>query len=162
MTDQQIVKKDIEELYLGNLGTVEFDLDLPETGKNGSTIQWHSGNLNWMNHEGRVTRPTYGRGNREVELTATFRFGEYEEQKVYLVTVLEENNTIEVDTIFPVVRSVKPGEALYLPGAVAVHTKDGRLIAHFVEWENGSIHSWESDGTYEVKGWLKDTEIFLA
>ena len=38
MTDRDIVKKDIEELYLGNLGTVEFDLDLPSAGKNGSTI----------------------------------------------------------------------------------------------------------------------------
>ena len=38
MKDREIVRKDMEELYLGNLGTVEFDLELPESGKHGSRI----------------------------------------------------------------------------------------------------------------------------
>lgn len=42
MRDREIVRKDMEELYLGNLGTVEFDLELPESGKHGSRISWHS------------------------------------------------------------------------------------------------------------------------
>lgn len=162
MTEQQIVKKDIEELYLGNLGTVEFDLDLPATGKNGSRIEWHSGNLYFLDHTGKVSQPSYGRGNREVELTATFRYGTYEEQKVYLVTILEEHNKIEVDKIFPVQRSVKPGKPLCLPGAVAVLTSDERLIAHFVEWENGPVQSWAEPGVYEAQGHLKDTAIGLT
>lgn len=162
MTDQQIVKKDIEELYLGNLGTVEFDLELPEVGKNGSKIEWHSGNLYFMDHTGKVSRPSYGRGNREVELTAKFSYGEYEEEKVYLVTVLEENNKIEVSEIYPIKRCVKPSEKLYLPGAVSVKTKDGRVIAHFVEWENGQCQSWEEAGEYTAKGCLKDTVIPLS
>ena len=42
-----------------------------------------------MNHEGKVTRPAYGRGNREVPLTARFTCGAYTEEKQYIVTVLE-------------------------------------------------------------------------
>lgn len=42
MTDREIVLSDIETPYLGNLGTVEFDLDLPCTGKLGSQISWES------------------------------------------------------------------------------------------------------------------------
>ena len=40
--DLQIIEKDIEELYLGNLKTVQFDLHLPKEGTNGSTIEWIS------------------------------------------------------------------------------------------------------------------------
>ena len=40
----------MEGLYLGNLGTVEFDLELPENGIHGSKISWHSDNLNVMDH----------------------------------------------------------------------------------------------------------------
>ena len=69
MKDREIVRKDMEELYLGNLGTVEFDLELPESGKHGSRISWHSDNLNFMDHSGRVSSPAYGRGNREVTMT---------------------------------------------------------------------------------------------
>ncbi len=159
MTDREAVKKDIEELYLGNLGTVEFDLKLPERGKNGSHISWQSGNLNFMSNDGRVSRPSYGRGNREVAMTATFRFGSYEEEKVYLVTVLEENNRIEVDRIYPIRIQAFCGEETHLPCAGAVRTKDGRVISHFLEWEGGLAQRFEQAGEYEVKGWLKDTQI---
>ena len=33
MRDREIVRKDMEELYLGNLGTVEFDLEHPERSR---------------------------------------------------------------------------------------------------------------------------------
>lgn len=131
MRDREIVRKDMEELYLGNLGTVEFDLELPESGKHGSRISWHSDNLNFMDHSGRVSRPAYGRGNREVTMTACFRYGEYEEEKSYLVTVLEENNRIEVAKIYPIRKQAVKGENVCLPSAVAVKTKDNRVIASF-------------------------------
>lgn len=31
---------DAEQLYVANLNTVEFDLDLPTKGANGSSISW--------------------------------------------------------------------------------------------------------------------------
>ena len=53
MTDCEIVLSDIETLYLGNLGTVEFDLDLPRAGKHGSTITWESDAPHFLDAEGR-------------------------------------------------------------------------------------------------------------
>ena len=162
MTDRDIVKKDIEELYLGNLGTVEFDLDLPSAGKNGSTITWQSGNLAFMNHEGKVTRPAYGRGNREVPLTARFTHGAYTEEKQYIVTVLEEHNQIEVEEIFPIALEAAAGETVRLPSASAVRTRDGRVIAHLIDWEDGLERVWDQPGTFSVRGVLKDTSISVA
>ena len=159
MTDREVVQKDIEELYLGKLGTVEFDLDLPAAGKNGSAITWQSGNLAFMNHEGKVTRPAYGRGNREVPLTARFTYGSCTEERRYLVTVLEEQSQIQVEEIFPIQIPAAAGEPVHLPSAAAVRTKDGRVIAHLIEWEGGLEHVWDQPGIYPVVGVLKDTNI---
>ncbi|MEZ0117264.1 UNVERIFIED_ORG: hypothetical protein ABRZ91_001221 [Heyndrickxia coagulans] len=52
MSDREIVEKDIEALYLGNLNTVEFDLDLPSRGKYGSTINWESKDERFITPEG--------------------------------------------------------------------------------------------------------------
>lgn len=159
MTDREIVRQDMEGLYLGNLGTVEFDLELPENGIHGSKISWHSDNLNLMDHSGHIFRPSYGRGNREVTLTACFRYGEYEDERSYTVTILEENNRIEVADIYPVRQVAVKGETVCLPCACAVKTKDGRVIAHFVDWDRGLVHCWEQPGCYKVHGRLKDTAI---
>ena len=41
MEAKEIIKKDMEALYLGNLNTVEFNLNLPKKGKYGSEIIWN-------------------------------------------------------------------------------------------------------------------------
>ena len=38
MEAREIIRKDMEALYLGNLNTVEFNLNLPKKGKYGSEI----------------------------------------------------------------------------------------------------------------------------
>ena len=43
MTDLEIVQKDRDSLYIGNIRTVEFDLNLPVKGENGSEITWETG-----------------------------------------------------------------------------------------------------------------------
>jgi len=48
MTAREILEKDIQKLYLGNLNTVEFDLKLPVRGANGSKITWYSDNYDLM------------------------------------------------------------------------------------------------------------------
>ena len=159
MTDRQIIEKDIEALYLGNLGTVEFDLELPTRGKNGSSIRWQSDNLNFMSHDGKVSRPSYGRGNREVTLTATFCCGACEQSREYHVTVLEENNTIEVERIEPIRVRAAAGRGCCLPSAAAVHTTDGRTISHQITWEEGLERVYETEGVFEVCGCLRDTSI---
>ena len=35
MTNLEMIKKDLDDIYLGNLFTVETDLNLPSEGKNG-------------------------------------------------------------------------------------------------------------------------------
>lgn len=39
---QEIVKLDCDSIYIGNLYTVDTDLELPSTGKHGSSITWES------------------------------------------------------------------------------------------------------------------------
>ena len=90
--DRQIVEKDMETLYLGNLKTVESDLTLPDKGAQGSDIRWSSGEERFLTSSGKVTRPLPGMGNREVTLTGTFAFGEIREKKEYKVTILEEDS----------------------------------------------------------------------
>lgn len=101
MTDCEIVLSDIETLYLENLGTVEFDLDLPRAGKHGSTITWESDAPHFLDAEGRVTRPAYGRGNRIVTLTATFAHDDASEQHEYSVQVIEQNSDFVVEAATP-------------------------------------------------------------
>lgn len=90
--DREIVRRDMESLYLGNLKTVEFDLQLPAKGACGSDISWESGEERFLDSEGKVARPLYGMGNREVTLTGTFSYGEARMTKDYRVTVLEQEN----------------------------------------------------------------------
>ncbi len=162
MTDRERVRQDIEALYLGNLGTVEFDLELPRRGKNGSAIRWHSDNPAFLDDGGHVTRPAFGRGNREVTLTAQFTCGDCTEEKAYRVTVLEANNLIEVTEIYPISLSAVCGETACLPSASAVRTRDGRVIAQPLEWDGGLEHTWEQAGVYEVRGKVKGTRISVA
>lgn len=60
MEAKEIIKKDMEALYLGNLNTVEFNLNLPKKGKYGSEIIWKSGHERFLDSEGNVKRPPYG------------------------------------------------------------------------------------------------------
>lgn len=159
MTDQEIVRADIKELYLGNLGTVETDLELPRKGKHGSEITWRSEGLPFIGHDGRVARPAYGRGNREVTLVARFAYGGCAEEKRILVTVLEESRSIDAEEAFPIHVDAAPGETVYLPSSSAVRTKDGGVVAMGLEWEGGPERKWDCPGTYPVRGRLRDADF---
>lgn len=51
-TAEMIIEEDIKKVYLGNLNTVEFDLNLPEKGENGSRITWESDNELFLRPDG--------------------------------------------------------------------------------------------------------------
>jgi len=159
VTDKELVQKDIDALYLGNLGTVEFDLRLPGQGKNGSQITWQSDNPAFMDHLGRVKRPAYGRGNRTVTLTARFTYGTYAEERQYPVTILEQGNDIEITEVLPISVNAVRGERTHLPCVSAVRTRDGRVLARFLEWDGGLERIWNLTGVYQVQGKLRDTQI---
>ena len=97
MEAKEIIKKDMEALYLGNLNTVEFNLNLPKKGKYGSEIIWKSGHERFLDSEGNVKRPPYGTGDRTISLWATFCAGGVTEEKEYKVCILEEKPQIVVE-----------------------------------------------------------------
>jgi DUF1680 family protein len=160
--DYEIVQNDSKVLYLGNLNTVEFDLKLPKKGQFGSDISWVSGNSKILSDEGKVTRPGFGIGNREVELEATFRYGEAEEKRIYVVTVLEEENQIQVKKQYPMELSAEVGITFYLPEVSVIDTTDGRTIVHAVDWVNGGSRVYDTADIYLECGVLKGTRINVA
>lgn len=159
MTNEDIVAKDIESLYLGNLKTVEFDLNLPTIGANGSAIEWESGNDRIISNEGKVFQPSYGKGTREVPLYATFSYGGAIQKKTYLVTVLEEENKIKVRKAYYIERSTEKGKNYYLPGVTVIETENGKTIVHAVEWEKSGKLKPTETGDLHIKGFLKGTKI---
>lgn len=156
-SDLEIVQGDIDTLHLGNLKTVEFDIHLPSTGKNGTRITWKSKDDRWIDGTGKVKQPEYGKGDRVVPLTATFQYGEAQLQKVFEVTILEEKNTILVQKIFPIELHQQVNQSFHLPAAVAIQTVSGDILAHTVAWEEGDERCFSSVGEYKAVGQLKDT-----
>jgi len=157
MSAEEIVKKDRDTLYIGNLNTVEFDLNLPVKGTYGSDITWESGHERFLTTEGKITRPTYGMGDRLVNLCATFRFEDVAATKTYEVTILQEANKLKVSKIYPVKKVVEVGKDAYLSQAAVVCTEDGDTIAHPVEWENDGYICYQETGTYKKEGKLTGT-----
>ena len=157
MDDKSVVELDVKELYLGNLGTVEFDLDLPRAGAHGSEIAWESDAPHFLDAEGHVNRPAYGRGNREITLTATFTHGSYSEKHDYTVKVLELDNDVEIAEVYPIELTAVSGEPCYLPSSVSVRTADDRVITQRVNWDGGLEHTWDALGEQRVTGSIDGT-----
>ncbi|MGG4046990.1 beta-L-arabinofuranosidase domain-containing protein [Paenibacillus favisporus] len=157
--DEMIVLKDMEALYLGNLGTVEFDINLPREGKYGSEISWQSGDSRFIKDDGKVARPKYGLGTRTVPLIATFRHGESVKEQVYHVTILEEENNIKVSRIYPISLRAELGEVVYFPSVAVVETEEHEVITHAVNWVGGEERVFQETGPAAARGFLKDTEI---
>lgn len=159
VSGQSIIQQDMDTLYLGNLNTVEFDLDLPKKGMYGSAITWKSGHDVYLTNDGKIRRPPYGMGDRVVLLTATFSFGEAVGQKIYEVRILEESNKLQVKRVYPVKMKIRTGEKGYLPQAAIVDTVDGDTISHSVIWNQGSDVLLEEQGEYYFEGELAGTNI---
>ena len=86
MTDKNMAEKlldmDIERIYLGNLSTVEADIVLPLAGENGTVFSWQSSDERRLSNTGKVYRPPFTGGNREVTLTLTAANGNVTKTKV--------------------------------------------------------------------------------
>ncbi len=137
LKDEKAVKADRDLLYLGNLNTVESDLKLPEKGRNGSLIFWKSGNDRLLGPDGKVTRPKFGMGSRDVVLTAVLRRGSAEIEKNFTVHILEEKNRVKIRKVQPVRVEGKAGESFYLPSVAIAETLQNGVIAQPVKWEGG-------------------------
>lgn len=152
MTDREIVEADLRDLYLGNLGTIEFDVELPTKGKHGSTISWESDMPHFLAADGRVSRPSFGRGNRDVTLSATFSYGDATETRTYHAQVLEADAEFKAVGVRPVSIRAVVGKPCRLPGYVAADTDDGRCLSLAVSWDGGSERTWGAPGAQEARG----------
>ena len=157
MTAQEIVQKDLDTLYIGNLNTVEFDLTLPTKGRYGSDITWESGHERFLRVDGTVTRPPYGMGDRLVALYATFTYEDAVAKKTYEVKILEEANKIQIKSVYPIYMTIATGETANIPRQTAVHTMDGDTIPHAITWECDGEVCFEQAGEYVVNGVVAGT-----
>lgn len=156
MNAEEIVKKDMEALYLGNLNTVEFDLDLPDKGKYGSDIKWRSEHEVYLGSDGKIRRPSYGMGNRTYSLWGTFSFGAVSATKEYKVCILEDHPRIRVKGIEPVNLEAEVGKEFFLPPSLIVYTEEGETLMHPVVWEDGSKRKYGQQGRRTETGILDD------
>lgn len=165
LSDREIVEYDKKNLYLGNLNTVEFDLKLPSVGEYGSEITWESSHEGLLKPDGAVRRPSFGMGNRTVELTGTFTHGEVSEKKVYEVTILQEKKDLRIRKIYPIHKQVKADETYYLPESIPAETEDGDTIMRSVSWEGGrrqvAPHAGKARITGNVEGASMEAEALV-
>ena len=54
MNAAEIIKKDLDAIYIGNLSTVDDDLTLPENGKYGAQFTWETGEERFIDNTGKV------------------------------------------------------------------------------------------------------------
>lgn len=161
MSREDIIRidKDIETLYLGNLKTVEFNLNLPAKGANGSHISWQSSDERYLTNDGVAHPLAYGKGNREVILTATFTLGDQVRQKEYMVTVLQEKNKIKAKKIYAMDMDAEVGKEVHIPTVAIVVSDEDKIISHAVTWDDGETRVFDSVENYRIHGVLTDTCI---
>ncbi|WP_287447931.1 beta-L-arabinofuranosidase domain-containing protein [Sellimonas sp.] len=159
MKAEEIVKKDMEALYLGNLNTVEADLELPVKGRYGSDIRWRSEHEVYLKPDGKIRRPAYGMGNRTYSLWGTFSFGKVSAVKEYKVCILEEHPQIRVKATAPVHLKAEAGKECLLPPYLIVYTEEGETLMHQVLWEGGSRRVYRKPGNQTEKGVLDDLDF---
>lgn len=152
------IQMDIDSLYLGNLKTIEFDLFLPNEGKNGSKISWSSSDERWLNNQGKVSQPPFGRGNREIKLTATFTLHNEQLTHVYDVRILEAPNDIKIKKIYSIQLIKKENEAFYLPTGIAVESLDGKVVTQKVNWACNEPLVLAKKGHYTFSGTIYSTD----
>ena len=134
MNAAEIIKKDLDAIYIGNLSTVDDNLTLPENGKYGAQFTWETGEERFIDNTGKVHRPLHGMGNRKVTLTVTATYEGYSESREYVATVLQEAKENIVKEVRKVVLNALVGEEAHLPSVVIVYTEDGRRMTMPVKW----------------------------
>lgn len=146
---------DVQQIYLGNLGTVDTDIKLPTTGQNGSQFQWHSDEHLFLSDDGQVTRPMAGVGNRLIHLKLTATLGRDVVHKQYDVTVLQDTRQVAIAFPIGVVMTVYRAD-YQLPQVVVVQLADGSYSTSEVVWEQ----QFDPKKSYQIiSGKLKENKM---
>lgn len=160
LTSKQIVKNDSDSIYIGNIYTIEEDLILPETGKNGSAILWSTDMPYIISEKGKVVRPREGAGNRKVMLTATVTHGEESITREFEATVLAIKSDVKIIKAIPVIEEIFINHPYELPSVVIVKKDDGTFSTSSVSWKDTRDFASLSEGVYEIEAELiAETDI---
>lgn len=154
---EEAVRQDLADIYIGNLNTVDTDLKLPSRGKRGARFSWKSHETLFISHDGKVTRPTYGVGNRKILLTASSAYEGGLADRTFEATVLEEPRKASIVSLRPVKRTVRPGEPGELPPVVIATDDRGIPTTLPVKWEPFTLPV--SGKTIHVKGYAEETGL---
>lgn len=157
MKNKVVLESCLEEIYLGNLGTVEADLILPAKTKDGISIIWQSSRPSILEHNGKIHRPESEDGNQTVTLKAVITEGKTTVSKQYQVTVV----ALPVERLFvrqlPMKFDSKINTQFCLPGCAILELEDG-IVSLPVRWERDGIIQVEEERTYKITGKLEEQE----
>lgn len=153
---------DARQLYIGNLNTVAFDLELPAKGGCGSDIAWFSENLCLLTTDGQVRRPAWGEGDRDVTLRAEIRNGDAVETRSFRVHILQRPEGEKAVRLLPVRLMAAVNEPVSLPAVVIGQRKDGTFSALPAVWEQGAEHRFAEPGIYHIRGTAADSLLPAA
>ena len=84
LSDEDRVNKVKEELVIPD--SLENDILLP-TSKLGCDISWSSSNDKYLSNNGKVTRPLFGEDDVTINLTATIKYGNIQQQKIFSIKI---------------------------------------------------------------------------
>ncbi len=150
---------DAAAVYLGNLNTVEFDLKLPQTGASGSRISWKSSDPRFLTDTGKVSRPRFGTGARDITLEAVFDDGVHTCTRSFVVHILEAENDIKILRVLTPEQTYVAGAKVYLPSALPVETVEGDICMQDVVWDQGALRSFAQCGKLEEQGTIAGTKV---
>ncbi|MDY8023284.1 beta-L-arabinofuranosidase domain-containing protein [Paenibacillus polymyxa] len=153
------MEMDGNAIYLGNLNTVEADLKLPQKGKYGSSIQWESKETLFISHTGKVTRPTFGVGNRKVALVATLTYGGEVTRKTFEATVLQEEYKAKIIAVNPLTVCTNVGEQPELSTVVIVKNDTGSYTVSQVSWDPIKKEAFRQAGFFPIHGKVEGSTL---
>ncbi|WP_179032483.1 beta-L-arabinofuranosidase domain-containing protein [Paenibacillus kribbensis] len=156
---KEITELDGDAIYLGNLNTVEADLKLPLKGKYGSSVQWESKETLFISHTGKVTRPTFGVGNRKVVLVATLTYEGEVTCKTFEATVLQEEYKTKIVAVNPLTVRTKVGEQPELPTVVIVKNDTGSYTVSQVSWDPVKEEAYRQPGFFSIHGKVEGSPL---
>lgn len=90
--DLQAVKADLNSLSFNE--SITSDIELKILGANGSVRSWKSSKPSIIADDGKVTRPEFGNGNVNVDLTVEVTKGFARQVKTFKLTVLQKDQII--------------------------------------------------------------------
>jgi len=131
-------------------------------GNNGTVFTWQSSHDYLLSIEGKVSRPHYGAGNRQVILTLTATNQGIIKTKTYIANILEKDYPFTVNSTYPITVYTKVGKLPDLPSIVVASNNLNEDMVISVVWENVHPSMVDIEGEFIVRGVVKDNITSIA